>query len=201
MQPAENAAAVVNCVVTNLSNAIDQKGRLVEGSPAIDVGDRAAYLAGWDAAGINRAFLGSDLYGVRRVYNGAIDVGCSEYDWRGNYTEAVSLRRLEVVEASEDVTVDDDSAIKLVDGASIQLNWNCVGGEGLYIGCNANVIGAGMLTVMKDGVVVDEVELGASKFMWKATAENHVIKFVYKGEGEALIGSFENKNGLKIRIR
>ena len=49
-------------------------------------------------------FKGKDYSGGQRIYNGKIDIGAGEADWRGAYTEALSAKRTAVAEAGPDVT-------------------------------------------------------------------------------------------------
>ena len=201
-EPGGDASLAVGCVITNLSETIDSGCNPAPGSAAVDFGDRELYLAGWKAAGINSAFMGGDLNGGQRIYNGKIDAGCAEYDWRGDYTGIVGKRRMEVVEASEDVEAEEPDAIRLTDGAKFAVDWDSAnGGEALRMACEATVAGSGVLTVSMDGETIATVASGTSSVQWKSTAENHKLVFSYSGEGEASIGRFENKNGFRVRIR
>jgi len=205
MQPNEKEGevpVVVDCVITNLSDAIDADGRLLKGSPAIDKGNRDHYLDGWVAAGLDDSFLNGDFYGGQRIYNAKIDAGAVEYDWRGDYTDVVAKRRLEVVQASEDVESQEGESLKLADGAKFVMEWDSEnGGVGLRMECVASVVGAGALSVSMDGETIATVTEGVSSVTWKSTKDSHVLEFSYSGAGEALIGSFENRNGLRIRLR
>ena len=58
-----------------------------------------------------------------------------------------------------------------------------------------------MLSVCMDGDTIAEVIEGESSVTWKSTKDSHVLVFSYSGEGEAIVGPFENKNGFKVRIR
>lgn len=193
---------VEDCVITNLSDAIDADGKPVKGSPVIDVGCREHYLDGWAAAGLDSAFLRGDIYGGQRIYNGKMDVGAVEYDWRGDYTGAIAKRRLEVVKASENVEAAEAGKLKLVGGTKLVIDWDSAnGGVGLRMACAASVTGPGTLTVSMDGETIATVMDGESSVAWKSTKDSHVFEFSYSGEGEALIGPFENRNGLRIRLR
>ena len=205
MQPNEKEGevpVVVDCVITNLSDAIDADGRLLRGSPAIDKGNRDHYLDGWVAAGLDDSFLTGDFYGGQRIYNAKIDAGAVEYDWRGDYTDVVAKRRLEVVQASEDVESQEGEFLKLADGAKFVMDWNSEnGGVGLRMECVASVVGAGALLVSMDGETIATVTEGESAVTWKSTKDSHVLEFFYSGPGQATIGSFKNKNGFRIRLR
>lgn len=69
----------VNCEVLPVS--LDDKYRpRLRSSKLIDFGDTAAYTTAWDAAGIDRAYFGTDYAGGPRIVNGAIDAGCGEFN-------------------------------------------------------------------------------------------------------------------------
>jgi hypothetical protein len=195
------SGVVENCTVTNLANAIDADGRLVKGSPAIDAASRDIYLAGWDAAGIDRSLLGKDFFGGQRVYNGKLDAGCSEYDWRDDYTGIVAQRRLTVTSATEDVAVADDMcSIKLAGDSALQLAWNC-GDKHPRLSCNVSVSGTGDFAIKMDGVTVATASAGETRLYLKATAPSHVLEFVFKGDGYVTVGSFASETGITINFK
>lgn len=83
-----DGGSMTNCEVVNgLIDAFDENYRPKAGCAAIDSGDKATYFAAWDAQGLSRDLL-TDFSGGQRIYNGEIDVGCGEYDWRGDYGKA-----------------------------------------------------------------------------------------------------------------
>ena len=80
MEPTPSEDSVVaNCAVANVALDENARPRRRKGA-AIDAGDLDAYLAAWDAAGIDRAYFGTDYAGGPRVVNGQIDIGCGEFD-------------------------------------------------------------------------------------------------------------------------
>lgn len=60
-----------------------------------------------------------DLFGGQRVYNGRIDVGALEADWRGRYASDIS-KRMAVVSASPAVVERPDASVRLPEGASLE---------------------------------------------------------------------------------
>lgn len=108
---------------------------------------------------------------------------------------------MEVVQASEDV-VASVNGFTLVDGAKMRIDWNAAnGGVALNMACLAEVAGSGTLTVSMDGETVAAVREGSSTVTWRSSADSHVLEFSYSGGGTASVGSFENRNGLRIIIR
>ena len=199
---APTSSLVEDCIVTNnLGSALDGEGRLVKGCAAIDVASRDVYLAGWDAAGLDRSLLGKDYFGGQRVYNGEIDAGCSEYDWRDDYTGIVAQRKLTVTAATEDVSAASDmSSIKLAGDAALRLVWNC-GGKHPRLSCNVSVSGTGTFAIKMDGVTVSTASAGETRLGLRATAPSHVLEFVFKGDGHATVGSFAMESGFLMTFK
>ena len=77
--PPSEGHVCADCEVEDVSLDANARPRRRK-SAAIDLGDLDAYLAAWDAAGIDRAYFGTDYAGGPRVVNGAIDAGCGEFN-------------------------------------------------------------------------------------------------------------------------
>ena len=60
-----------------------------------------------------------DLLGGQRVYNGHIDIGALEADWRGYYARDIS-KRMTVFSASPAVVEQPDASVRLPEGASLE---------------------------------------------------------------------------------
>jgi len=76
-------------------------------SLAVDAGKSSYYgyaTNGWSK--LRMSFVGPDYAGGQRVYNGAIDAGCGEYDWRDGFTEHFATRGVSVEAASGNVTTN-----------------------------------------------------------------------------------------------
>ena len=76
---ASETYAHTDCTVESVyldANARPRRRR----SAAIDFGDLEVYLSAWDAAGIDRAYFGTDYAGGPRIVNGVIDAGCGEFN-------------------------------------------------------------------------------------------------------------------------
>ena len=92
------------------------------GSPLIDRGNTGLYYAKLPADGAE-ALAKTDLAGSQRIYNGAIDLGAFEYDWRGDFARRLRRSRLEVVQASESVVTNGVDALTVPAGSSIKIVW------------------------------------------------------------------------------
>ena len=60
-----------------------------------------------------------DLLGGQRVYNGRIDIGALEADWRGRYASDIS-KRMTVLSATSAVVEQPDASVRLPAGASLE---------------------------------------------------------------------------------
>ena len=87
---------------------------------AIDKGNRDYYV--YPSAFAHEA--GTDFAGGQRIYNGQIDIGCGEYDWRGDFERAVcgkENKRLAVDEATANVTTNALGEVTVPVGDSVRL--------------------------------------------------------------------------------
>ena len=89
---------------------LDADGRPTADSPLVDAGDAA--LVDWTA----------DLDGGQRIYNGAVDIGCWEYDWREAFAAALGGPGLTVTAASAGVKLADGT-VTLGDGDTLAGTW------------------------------------------------------------------------------
>ena len=89
---------------------LDADGRPTADSPLVDAGDAA--LVDWTA----------DLDGGQRIYNGAVDIGCWEYDWREAFAAALGGPGLTVTAASAGVKLADGT-VTLGDGDTLAGAW------------------------------------------------------------------------------
>ena len=60
--------------------------------------------------------------GGQRVYNGKLDIGPGEYDWRGEFTRRLSAWSLVVTGASATVTTNAVAGLSLYDGDSVSVD-------------------------------------------------------------------------------
>lgn len=100
------------------------EGRPLAGSLAIDAGDNAL-LEEDKTAGV-------DLGRGARIYNGTVDVGAYEYDFRKDYAAALKCSRLEVTAVSPDVQMS---------------------GGGVHIGANAFLV-ASVIRELPNGATI-----------------------------------------------
>ena len=103
-----------------------------------DTGSRELYDTYFPAKWIR--FKGKDFAGGQRVYNGKIDIGAGEADWRSVYTTALGAKRTTVLEAGPGVTAGE-------------LSLNLEDGDSLVLRLEPKVSGEGSVTVVSEGDV------------------------------------------------
>ncbi|MBQ3290423.1 MAG: hypothetical protein IJH50_13560 [Kiritimatiellae bacterium] len=158
-------------------------GRPFADSPVIDCGANDYVL---DIGGRK------DADGGQRIYNGTVDIGCFEYDWRGDYARAIG-GGVSVTKASPGVVLRD-GAVRLVDGEMLSGEWPATPRRGTY-DVPANVSGAGKLTglfVNEDSGCSQTVEFvaGSPDFTFKLSNTDLAFGFSYSGDGVALLSGF-----------
>ena len=88
-------------------------------SPLVDAGSRELYDKYFPSKWVQ--FKEGDLKGGQRIYNAQIDVGCGEYDWRGDFASMLGAKAA-ISEMGENVTVDSASDIVVPEGDTIALS-------------------------------------------------------------------------------
>ena len=184
----------VNPAVGDLRMGPD--GVPLAGSVAIDAGD----------ASLTPASLGdTDLAGGQRVYNGAMDIGCFEFDWRPKYA-AILGKGLAVTAASPEVYAVGESAVAVPSG-SLETGWsNATGKKRGYTG-TMRVTGNGTLTVTRNGEAFRTVTSadGEQAFQFFSTAALEELLFAYapgeNDDGAALLSGFALGDGFMLILR
>lgn len=145
---------------------------------AIDKGNREYYA--YPSAFGHEA--GYDLAGGQRIYNGQIDIGCGEYDCRGDFERAFAQKTglLAIDAAGADVTTNALGQVTLAGGDSLTL--------ALTIPARGPVTfvldGTDGVTVTADGAAIEPV---GGKYEFLATAGSHTVTIAYAGEGRRAV--------------
>ena len=175
---------------------LDAAGVPQAGSAAIDAGDMS----------LTPAALGdTDLAGVQRVYNGKIDIGCFEFDWRPKYA-AILGKGLAVTAASPEVYAVGESAVA-VPGGSLEVEWANANGSRREFSGLMNVTGTGTLTAARGDEAFAALTSadGEQAFKFFSSDPLEKLSFAYApGEsdtGAALLSAFGASQGLTIILR
>lgn len=121
---------------------VDDDGRLLPGNKAID--------AGCDDWLAEDRLTATDCGGGARVYNGRVDAGAYEFDWRPAFGKTLRPRKLQVLEASPDAVLADGGL--LLREGSVTCEWNGTPGGWRRRFANFRVTGGGVLQVAVEGV-------------------------------------------------
>ena len=178
---------------------LDDRYAPIRGScEALDNGDESQLSHSFGSG--SSARLTVDALGHQRIWNGAVDIGAVEYDWRGDYAAALGGAGMTVTEASPSVKLESGK-VRLVDGSGLKVMW-----EGPRAGSKrkytALVSGAGELDVTLDDeplATVTAANSGVQKYRAPGTTDE--LAFAYEGAGSALLGDFLCNPGLVIFIR
>ncbi len=68
-------------------------------------------------------FLGKHFAHGQRVYNGKIDIGCGEYDWRGDFGRKLAKKGVEVIAADEGVTTNLVAGLDVPAGKPLKMKF------------------------------------------------------------------------------
>ena len=182
-----------NYVVEDENLAYDENYRPIVGhNEAIDFGSIAASETEPD-------FLsGPDVLGGQRIYNGVMDAGALEGDWRGTYAQDFNKKgRVAVLTASPSVheVGEEVKSVQLPNEATLSLE---VAATSKPFAVPVRVLGGGTLTVtvgedVSQYTADTTIELGAD--------EISTATFAYTGMGAAEIGSFKKNSGFLMFLR
>lgn len=168
------------------------------GSVALDVGNLALVRPDDDAD--------HDLAGGQRVYNGAMDAGCYEFDWRPRYAKDLKARGLAVTAASPE-TVETAEGV-LVRNGRLTADWICGNGtQAIPHSIDCTVTGTGTLTVLLNGAsfaTLTEAD-GKQTLRFENEQVRNALVFDYApgtaDGGGALLANGKNLVGMMVILR
>ena len=96
-----------------------------------------------------KRFKDGDVLGGQRVYNGKIDLGAAEYDWRGDFAKTLSRKSVDVLAAGANVTTNALTGLDVAAGETLKLRIVCEKTDGT---CAVTVTGDPVVTL--DGQVL-----------------------------------------------
>jgi hypothetical protein len=188
-----NTATAANIVVESIQSVKLTDGVPAKDSPAVDV---------LDAEGVSEFFCGVDAANSQRVYNGRLDLGAFEYDWRGDYAARIGGK-------PSVVTVASPNLVESIDGKTLVLKEGdfslvLAGGD-----TKANtkytlpfeVTGEGVLTVLLNGDVYGTFKRGAAEIMFKNALASNELVFSYDTfDAGVSFGAFERKKNAFVFV-
>lgn len=179
---------------------LDELGRPLAGSKAIDAA-KSSLVPGYVTALTDR-----DAGGSQRVYNGRVDVGAYEYDYRGDFAAALG-GQVEVV-AADPMVVLEDGLVAISNGTLIAEWTNPDAPQAQRVAFAATCREAGSLEIAQDGeaFATQVATAGRKAYQVKNGAAATQFAFTYLPEvgtlGSALLDSFGAKTvGLLLLLR
>ena len=178
------------CKMVSADNLVlDSDGRPV-------IGQNAAIDAG--RADISPELSDCDFSGGQRVYNGALDCGALEADWRGRYARDMSARRLTVTQVSPDVVETDGGKVRLTDGTTLAATVKGIGADAKACSLKTSVPD-GLLTATVNGG--SPLEPDADGTIPLSLKDGDVLRLAYAGAAFADVGRLSLDNGLILLVR
>ena len=148
----------------------------------IDNGSWLIYTNG--APAIALKYLDKDFNGNPRVSNGAMDIGCCEFDYCGVYSQKLRAgRRVYTVTSASPAVTLADGGVNLSDGDTLAGTFATGRPGDCFI--IAEVTGGGTLTVTLDGNPL-AAENGRYVFTCEPGTE-HELSFSFAGDGSATV--------------
>ena len=196
-----NGTIFHDCIQTNaeaLALAADYAP--LKGNVAIDAGRFGDYATnGWKEA-IFAAEGGKDVLGGQRVYNGQIDLGAVEYDWRGDYAKDLG-RRITVTDAAPGVVETEEGAVRVSADAPLTLVWAPRAKAGTKLHFDVSVTGTGSLAVTLDGEPLAVCTEGPQTVDFESNGQPRTMVFTFTGDGAADLSRFKSDAGALLLVR
>ena len=188
-----HTATGANKVFADGELKFDPMGRPEYGSAAIDFGD----------ASFRNASMGDlDIDGNQRIYNGKVDAGCCEFDWRPVYAKTIGGYRAAVDFASPEVARRADGrAVTLVDGTSLEMALANSKNRLVRYELEVLVEGAGTLSVLRGGEPFRTFTAGSEKMIFASSDPLESLSFSFDGEGSADILACRPCQGMYFSFR
>lgn len=164
-------------------------------SVAIDFGDNAALESAL-------AVLGdADILGTQRVYNGTVDSGAVEADWREIYArDIVASRRFAVVSASPEVVETNAGTVSVGSGGMLSATWT--GRQVLDYTVTVRVSGTSAKVRLGDDERVVLASAAAQTLTFSGSAQTNLFVFDNTGnDGTLEILDSRRLSGMVLFVR
>ena len=181
----------------------DDAYRPLPGSLAIDFGNSAYSASTADGGQFPAEWIAhadTDYSGGQRIYNGAIDTGAGEYDWRPDFGDVLGTG-VSVTEASSMVSNDvENGRVALLPG-KLSLEWSRkdIPVRTFTAGIEGGTGGA--LTILTNGAHFAEVASGHETFRLYVPQDDIEMSFSYDGDGCAYVSDMHCEAGFQFIVR
>ena len=176
--------------VRTVAEVLDANDVPLLGGPAIDRGDAALSRPEWNVA---------DADGGQRIYNGELDIGAIEYDYRSEFSKALGSRF--VVDAADPAVrlrKDGETTVGVeMPSGSLSGHWRLPPNEtSMTVSIARTVEGEGQLAVTNAGAAFAE--------RGEVDADHNAFFFAFTPEADgsvALLNKFRADRGLMLIVR
>jgi len=163
---------------------------LSKDNPVVDGADASL------SAKFDRMDFETDARGGQRIYNGTLDIGAVEYDWRDDYARMLGGNFAHVSKASSNVVTSSVDSVVIGSG---ELDISLANNTGLNVRYTlpVEVTGGGTLTVTNNGetLAVLTAADGATSLVFKNRLAANNLVFAYDGSDAGVhVGKF----GIKV---
>ena len=138
-------------------------------------------------AGFIRMDYEKDALGGQRIYNGKLDIGAVEFDWRPLYAKALCGGYAQVPYASPDVVRSDDGDCVVIGSGALQLDMGGnPDGRNMRYAIPVEVLGDGTLSVILNGDVIASCTAadGSRLLEFRNTFARNSLEFSYDGNDD-----------------
>ena len=140
----------------------------------------------------------TDALGGQRIYNGTIDAGAVESDWRGVY--ATTLGGAVSVDIASSGVTNRVGSVCLTDGSELSATW--LKGAAIRGMVQARVEGDGVLEVLRNGETVVTISAADAIKKMKFTASGaDRLQFAFSGSGSAELFPLSMLPGFTLNFR
>ncbi len=184
------------------AEVVDSSYKPLADSLAVDGGNNSYYYGKIPQALLN-TYGDTDLAGVPRRLNGAIDNGAYEYDWRPTFAKLLAPKRLVIEEVTGGVTTNS-TGLALSGGDRLAVRFGRDRDSVGTYSFAATVADAGCLRVYEGGTnMIYEITSAAESDVYGVESDKPLaLTFVYRGEGTASLSSFNApKDGVVIVVK
>ena len=138
-------------------------------------------------AGFTRMDYEKDALGGQRIYNGKLDIGAVEFDWRPLYANTLGGGFAQVPYASPDVVRSDDGDCVIIGSGALQLDMGGnPDGRNMRYAIPVEVLGDGTLSVILNGDVIASCTAadGSRLLEFRNTFARNTLEFSYDGNDD-----------------
>ena len=185
------------------AEVVDSSYKPLADSLAVDGGNNSYYYGKIPQALLN-TYGDTDLAGVPRRLNGAIDNGAYEYDWRPTFCKILTKNRGMTIDSITGGVTTNETGLTFANGDKLAVS---LGRDRKYpatYSFSAQVTGDGCLRVYEGGTnLIHEITSSSLNNQFSLEQSNRLsLTFVFRGEGKAEISNFETHSvGLKVSFQ